>query len=1059
MVRVRLLGSLAIEVDSRPVAPPASRRAQALVAWLALNPGTHARGQVAGRFWPDVLEASARQSLRSALWALRRALGPDGEHALRALREEIGLNDVTTDLAEWEEHVAAGRLEAAIDLERGELLAGLDDEWVYEAREQHRARRAHVLERLAEAAEAAGDADAALERTRRWAGADPLAEAPARALIRRLAANGERSAALTVYSRLRERMRLELGVSPSPETRAVADELRDPAPGLAEPDPIAPGERAVAADPLVGRSAELRRLDDLRRGGRGGVVVLSGEGGIGKTRLATELLRRAHADGARTAVCAALGIGGAAPFALWAELLRELVRALPDPPADAVWPGELARLVPELGPAPGPPAPPELERARLFEAAVALFEWAAADRPLVVLVDDLHLADPASIDLLAYVGRRTPGMRALIVATRRQAPRRAEVDAAIDALARRSSLLDDLRLGPLATPYLEALVRTVAALPDAEVARVADIAEGNALLAVESARAAAAGEHGPAATIRAGVRAQLATLDDDARELTELLAVAGRELGRRECAAAGVGDSELADAATAAGECGLLSAADGRIGYRHGLLRDAVYEELPDPRRAWLHERLADALEGAAEPGAGRRDAEVARHLLLAGSGDRAVDHLRSAAAHARGVAALTEAAGFLREALEIAPTDASLWLELAEIEAWRQRIDESNAAFERVLGLLSPRDPIPAVDAWLRRARWFRGAECSPPDSHHAYDRAIEVMDAAGLEARRKRAEAIAGCAWCSAAAGDATSVDDLLAQVHELLAGESPDDLLTHDIGAARQFALMRAGRFVEAYGPGIAAGEAAQRAGRPDMAYGAWGNTACAAAAVGELDRALEFAERSLFAARGTGTPLECVVLSSKAQILARMERLDEARAVAQVERDLADRLDRPDLTAGADYDLGIIAVAAAEFDEAAAHFETALATVGPFSRAVARLMRAEALARAGRPDEADRELRDATLEPVGQADFPATLVARLTHVQGLVALARGDRDLAERRLAESAAAWGRSASAADDGAAYLANLVDLGRPAITGLVEPARELARIESELETIRAPTV
>jgi DNA-binding SARP family transcriptional activator/tetratricopeptide (TPR) repeat protein len=1050
MVRVRLLGSLAIEVDSQAVDPPASRRAQALLGWLALHPGMHARGQMAGRFWPDVLDSSARQSLRSAVWSLKRALGPRGERVVRALRDEIGLDGVTTDLAEWEQHVEAGRLEEAIALERGDLLAGLDDDWVHEAREEHRVALAQAVERLADMAESAGDAQRALVWTRRWAALDPLAESPARALMRRLASTGERSAALTVYSRLRERMRLELGISPSGETRAVANALRE-----REPESE---RRLPAADDgaIVGRSAELRRLHALRRGGRGGVVVLTGEGGIGKTRLAGELLRGAEADGAHTAVCAALDIGGAAPFTLWAELLRELVRSLPDPPSDAAWPGELARLLPELGEAPGPPAPPELERARLFEATVELFEWASGDRPLVVLVDDLHMADSASIELLAYVGRRTPGMDALIVVTRRDAPRRAEVDAAIDALSRRGSLLDDLRLGALATADLETLVRAVAALPDAEVARVADVAEGNALLAVESARAAAAGEHGPPATLRSSVRAQLAALDDEARDLAELLAVAGRELDRRECAAAGVGDAELAEAATAAADCGLVAAAAGRIGYRHGLLREAVYDELPDPRRAWLHERLAGGLEAAAEPGSGTRDAEVARHLLLAGNADRAVEHLRRAAAHARGVAALTEAAGFLREALETAPEDASLWLELAEVEAWRQRIEESNAAFQRALGLLSPRDPEPVVEAWLRRARWFRGAECSPRDSHDAYDRAIEVMDGAGMEAPRRRAEALAGCAWCSAAAGDASSVDDLLAQVHALLDGESPDDLLTHDVGAARQFALMRAGRFVESYGPGIAAGEAAQRAGRPDMAYGAWGNTAAAAAAIGELDRALEFAERSLFAARGTGTPLECVVLSAKAQILCRMGRLDEAREIAQAEHDLADRLDRPDLAAASDYDLGVIALRGDQFQEAAALFEAALATGGPFTRPVARLNRAEALARSGSPGEAEHELRETTLEPVGQADFPATLVARLTRVQGLVALARGDRELAARRLSESAAAWRRNASAADEGAAYLANLIDLGRPAITGLVEPAVELARVESELEALRA---
>ncbi len=246
MVRVRLLGSLAIEVDGRAVEPPASRRAQALLGWLALNPGMHARGQVAGRFWPDVLETSARQSLRSAAWSLRRALGPDGEGALRALRAEIGLDGVATDLAEWQEHVAAGRLEEALALERGELLAGLDDDWVHDAREEHRGRLGHVLARLGDEAEAAGDLERAVEWTRRWVALDGVAEAPARSLMRRLAAAGDRSAALAVYSRLRERMRLELGVSPSAETRGLADELREAG---AEAATAGAPERSADADP------------------------------------------------------------------------------------------------------------------------------------------------------------------------------------------------------------------------------------------------------------------------------------------------------------------------------------------------------------------------------------------------------------------------------------------------------------------------------------------------------------------------------------------------------------------------------------------------------------------------------------------------------------------------------------------------------------------------------------------------------------------------------------------------------------------------------------------
>src|ERR1700750_942594 len=119
MLRVQLLGELRADVDGAAVVPPASRRAWSLLAWLALHPGEHARGSVAARFWPDVLDSSARASLRSALWELRRSLGDDD--ALAAGRDRIALR-CGTDLAEFDAHVAAGRLEAAVALHRGPLL-------------------------------------------------------------------------------------------------------------------------------------------------------------------------------------------------------------------------------------------------------------------------------------------------------------------------------------------------------------------------------------------------------------------------------------------------------------------------------------------------------------------------------------------------------------------------------------------------------------------------------------------------------------------------------------------------------------------------------------------------------------------------------------------------------------------------------------------------------------------------------------------------------------------------------------------------------------------------
>ena len=155
MLRVQLLGELQAQVGGAAVAAPASRRAWGLLGWLALHPGDHTRGSVAARFWPDVLDSSARASLRSALWELRRALADDT--ALVTGRDRIALR-CETDLAEFDAHVAAGRLEAAVALHRGPLLADFDDDWVLEARDEHAERLGSALARLAAAAANPADA-------------------------------------------------------------------------------------------------------------------------------------------------------------------------------------------------------------------------------------------------------------------------------------------------------------------------------------------------------------------------------------------------------------------------------------------------------------------------------------------------------------------------------------------------------------------------------------------------------------------------------------------------------------------------------------------------------------------------------------------------------------------------------------------------------------------------------------------------------------------------------------------------------------------------------------
>src|SRR4051812_20883027 len=182
MLRVHLAGSLRLESGGREIPTPRSRRARGLLAYLAAHPGPHARGELAARFWPDVLDESARTSLRAALTELRQALGPDAA-ALVATRDAVALEGVWVDVRDDP---------AASD---GELLPGIDGEWVHELRRAHGERAALALDALAAAAEHAGDVSEGIRRARAAVEHDPLLESARDRLARLTAAGAEQAVA------------------------------------------------------------------------------------------------------------------------------------------------------------------------------------------------------------------------------------------------------------------------------------------------------------------------------------------------------------------------------------------------------------------------------------------------------------------------------------------------------------------------------------------------------------------------------------------------------------------------------------------------------------------------------------------------------------------------------------------------------------------------------------------------------------------------------------------------------------------------------------------------
>jgi DNA-binding SARP family transcriptional activator/tetratricopeptide (TPR) repeat protein len=1077
MLEIRMIGELRVRTAGQTAELPASRRARSLLAWLAAHPGRHPRSRLAGLFWPEVLDASARASLRSAIWALRSAVGPDLGSYLAADRDTVTLagDDLRVDLREVRRLIARGEPEAALALCDGELLQELDDDWVIDARAEFDREIVAALTILIERCRVAGD-PATLVWARRRAALCPLDEPAGADLIRALVDAGDATAALEAFARLQQRLATELGVPVSAATSALVEPLRH----IDAPSVSVAKASSIPTTSLVGRDRQFAQLSlawQAARGGAGTVVLLEGEGGIGKTRLLEELqtAARGASPGVTTITAtAAAGPGTPAPFIMWTDALSDLASVTGLPPGDQAWAADLARIAPALGyreggirPRGRPAADPRLERVQLCEAVVQFLAWASRRSPLLLAFEDLHLADTASLELIAYAGRRLGRMPLLLVLTRRHLPGRQDLDAVLGALRSRGALATQVRVERLTDEATSELVRSTADLPEATVGQIVQLAAGSPLLAAETARAASArpGELAPGELtvgLTGAVRLATGRLSGPARVFVEFAAAAGRDLDRSEVAALPLPNPARA-AAEALGS-GLLRTDDGRTGFRHALLSGAVYQEIPDPIRARLHGELAQLLrKRAPQPGPrmarpGPRAAEIARHLRLAGQDEQAVSYLVRAAQDARAVAAMAEAASFLTEVLQIAPGDPELLVELAEVEAFRGLLDDSDRAFDRALEQIAPQDAGALISAWLRRGRWLRGGVCHPRESRRSYQNALDVLDRDPGHDRAARAEALAGLAWAEAVAGDPAAVDELLAETDQILDSGSPGDLLAHDIGLARGQALIRAGQFTGSFAPLIAASAAAGRAGRPDMAYSCLSNAASAAAAAGEFGRALDFADRCLPLVVPNGLlRLSVYAQTARSAILRRMDRLPEARRACEAAAGYADRVGLPELDGLVSQERGLLALAAGHAAAAVTELTRALDLGAPVSRAATRLRLAEAFVLADQPDRAEAALRDVAFEPVSPSDFPATLVAHMSRVQGLVASARGDSALAERRLAESLAAWQRIARTQDSGqtgAGYVASLIDLGRPPVCSLVEPARELATVEAELSAL-----
>ena len=651
--------------QGQPVTFP-SGKVQALLAFLALPPGrAHARDTLATLLWGGLGEVEARASLRQALFMVRKALP-----ALPFLvieRDSVALDPaiVEVDLIRFERRVADGTppaLEEATALYQGDLLAGLAvsepafEEWLLTERERLRELAIEALAKLLSHHRQLGIPEAAVQTGLRLLALDPLQEPVHRTLMRLYFELGRRAAALRQYQACVTALQRELGAEPEIETRRLYEEIlrKSSPPSRAETilpaaAPIGVPEASIA--PLsemlmVGRDTEkgrILRLLEEAESGRGRLAIVRGDAGIGKTTLATHLASSAASHRRRVLWGRSYQGEQILPFGPWVDAFRtgRIANSAVLVGVDRVWHDELARLMPELGSAPETVQP---DKRRLFEAVMHLLAHLSASCTLVLILEDVHLADDMSVGLLAYVGRRIQSLPLLVVATIRE-------EELIDAPTLRRALEDlnyeDVRLEPLSETETVVLV-TALSRPGLGKDALRQLgrqlwktSEGNPLMIVETMDAL-----GPSAApgtapvlpgrVRDVIQRRLDRLSDRSRELVSVASVIGRKFDFDLLQqAAGLGDREAAGAVEELVRRRVLHGVGEHLDFTHDLIRAVAYDHLPAPQRKLWHRVVGMALERACGQDTSAHDLQIGTHYREAEMWDKAVTYLSRAGTQA----------------------------------------------------------------------------------------------------------------------------------------------------------------------------------------------------------------------------------------------------------------------------------------------------------------------------------------------------------------------------------------------------------------------------------------
>ena len=666
-LEVRLLGVVEIIFDGCRVRAFNSLRLQRFLALIALRRGPQHRSRLAFELWPDSNERQARTNLRKLLHDFRHSLPDIGEFV--EIDNEIVRWIVTgpseVDVLRFRDAMAVGDLELAAHLYSGDLLPACYDNWVLEERAKLRREAYGAFVRLTEEAAGRDDHEATIKHAQRIIDLEPTDEAAVRIQMEAHLALSDRAAALRSYHRYADVLERDLEVAPGEAVEALYRQLRagtiirDEAQG----ENLAP----VGESPFVGRDSELSRLGEAWNAaweGGAHLVLVTGEPGIGKSRLARELGRRIRADGHVVASTRAYEAAGRPPWGPVVDLLRsDAIRSQIDT-LDTVWRAELARLMPELLDASQPSGPSQsgdvAQRHRLFDAVSRAI--VAGDRPRLLIIDDLQWCDAETIELIGFVVRSGQTAPLLIVGTARweEIPGHHPLVGLVDALGHDRAVttvpLD--RLDEATTATLAARLGAQDRIDSKLAARLWSETEGNPLFVIEALRAGIPSDGSRAVltpTMRAVLGARLGQLPDGARRLAEVAAVIGRPFSvGLLVSATGIDEHDLVDLVDELWRRRIIRDQGLRYDFSHDKLRTVALEMISPARRRELHRAVAEAIAVEFQDHIDWASPQLAAHYDQAGMVEPAIDAYRTAGTRAVAVSALDEAVTMFRRALSL---------------------------------------------------------------------------------------------------------------------------------------------------------------------------------------------------------------------------------------------------------------------------------------------------------------------------------------------------------------------------------------------------------------------